>query len=324
MKKSLLLLASLSLTANALYADGNTNPFGKDVTVNEGSYVEDTNTIEILDINTAEACDISEISEGYPLDGIISAVGNDWLRLRSWPWGNVINSYPGGTSVKVLGKSGEFYLVDINGAQGYMHQNYISTSESEASGVDPIYPSNTKSGGALSMEEGIEASKNPKENKVSNNTTTAYTGNSSSSGNSAGAQAFVKAAEDYAQYVIDNGIQYGANVFSCSMFVSRALQNAGITTGSFWATDFVNGDRGCLGDTSKFEVIPFSEDALQEGDILISSYSASAGTAHSGIYYKGGTMEGYPGNPPILYTQPSRPLYCSNPGSVWQYIVRVK
>ena len=62
------------------------------------------------------------------------------MRLRSWPWGDVKASYTTGTPLNVLGESGEFYLVEINNQQGYMHKNYVSTADKAASGVEPYYP----------------------------------------------------------------------------------------------------------------------------------------------------------------------------------------
>jgi len=111
----------------------------------------------ILDVEVALASGITE-KEGFPKQGTVN-VGDSTLRLRSWPWGDVKGSYTTGSPLTVLGESGEFYLVEINGQQGYMHKNYVSTADKEASGVEPYYPGDTKSGGALALKEGIAASK---------------------------------------------------------------------------------------------------------------------------------------------------------------------
>ncbi len=133
-----------------------TNPFSEDKPVNATITVEGPS---IIDVDTAKAAGITAIANGYPKDGTVSGVEGTTLRLRSWPWGNVIGNYTNGTSVKVLGESGEFYLVDVNGTQGYMHKNYITTPDKAGSGVDPYYPGDTRSGGALSKEDGVKASK---------------------------------------------------------------------------------------------------------------------------------------------------------------------
>ncbi len=154
---------STSTSTGTSSSESANNPFAEDKDVNA------TNTIAaptIIDIDTAKICGIEEVAEGFPQDGTIVGVEGSSLRLRTWPWGNVIGNYSNGTSVKVLGISGEFYLVDIDGTQGYMHKNYISTPEKAGSGVDPYYPGDTRNGGALSKEDGVKASKDGAEGKV--------------------------------------------------------------------------------------------------------------------------------------------------------------
>jgi hypothetical protein len=113
--------------------------------------------VEIQDIDTAEVAEM-QIKKGFPTSGVVS-VGNSNLRMRSWPWGDVVGKYPTGTAVKVIGESGEFFLVEVNGRQGYMHRNYVSVAGETASETAPYYPGNTASGGALSLKEGVKASK---------------------------------------------------------------------------------------------------------------------------------------------------------------------
>ncbi len=110
----------------------------------------------IKDVDTAEAAGV-ETEKGFPVSATISCGSN--LRLRTWPWGNVISTHSSGTSLTVLGISGEFYLVDINGQQGYMHRNYISLPDKAASQAEPDYPGDTRDGGALSLAEGVKVSK---------------------------------------------------------------------------------------------------------------------------------------------------------------------
>ena len=143
-----------------MYADNSkatADPFSEE---NDIEVKEEKSTIKIEDIETAKICGIKEDNkdDGYPIEGTIAGVGDSNLRLRSWPWGDVIGKFSSGTSVKVLGESGEFYLVEVNGQQGYMHKNYITTSMQSASGEAPYYPADTRSGGSLSLEEGVKAS----------------------------------------------------------------------------------------------------------------------------------------------------------------------
>lgn len=160
-------------------SDEEANPFDDESTITPTAKAEAT---KIADVAVAEAAGITENSEGFPQNGILDALGGSTLRLRSWPWGNVIAQYSGGTSVEVLGESGEFYLVNINGTQGYMHKNFVTCGDKKASGIDPYYPGNTASGGALSLEEGVKASKDGAEGKVPSVSTPGATSGSSTPG----------------------------------------------------------------------------------------------------------------------------------------------
>ena len=144
--------------------DTEKSPFDGDTKITQEEKASGTPTIS--DLETAKVCGIEEVAEGYPKDAKIACTGGDHLRLRSWPWGNVIGTYSEGSGCKVLGESGEFYLVEINGTQGYMHKSYISTDDKEASGKAPYYPGSTRSGGALSLEEGVKASEDGAAGKV--------------------------------------------------------------------------------------------------------------------------------------------------------------
>ena len=137
---------------------------------------ETTATVNILDKETADEAKVK--TDGFPKEGVIEVIGG--LRLREWPWGPVVGEYPNGTAVKVLGESGEFYLVEINGQQGYMHKSYVSTPDAAASKVEPYYPGNTRAGGSLGKDEGIKASNDGSEGKRP--TTTGSEGTSGQTG----------------------------------------------------------------------------------------------------------------------------------------------
>lgn len=116
---------------------------------------EEESSIKINELSIAKVAGINKIKSGYPVKGTIA---EDNLRLRSWPWGAVVGKYSKGTSLNVLGESGEFYLVEINGQQGYMHKSYITTSKEPASLKTPTYPGNTRNGGYIMLEDGVKAS----------------------------------------------------------------------------------------------------------------------------------------------------------------------
>ncbi|MBQ2593710.1 MAG: C39 family peptidase [Candidatus Riflebacteria bacterium] len=174
-------LFNLSYAENIETAD---SPFkDSDVKVEKVS-----SDLKILDIETAKVAGITEIQKGYPKEGVLSGLGASFLRLRSWPWGNVIGQYYQGTKVSILGESGEFYLVEVNGQQGYMHKNYVSTNEKTAPGTEPYYPKDTKNGGFVSLQDGVDYSSGKKKETVVPTTSTNTTVTSDSNVNVGGKQ----------------------------------------------------------------------------------------------------------------------------------------
>ena len=166
--KKLLILLAFTMFSSLAYSES--SPFGGDVTIKdeEQSKIKDTSSIKIKESSIAKVAGIEKVKEGYPLEGKIV---QDNLRLRTWPWGAVVGKYSKGTSLKVLGESGEFYLVEVDGQQGYMHKSYISTSKEAASLKTPSYPGDTRNGGYIMLEEGVEASNNG-EKQLENNDNT--------------------------------------------------------------------------------------------------------------------------------------------------------
>jgi len=148
------LLITLLVALFPLFVYGAETPFAEGADVKIVNVVASTDYIK--DIDTAEAAGV-ETPEGFPVKGTVACGSN--LRLRSWPWGNVISTHSSGAELKVLGVSGEFYIVEINGQQGYMHRNYVSIPNNNASQVEPDYPGDTRDGGALSLDEGVKVSK---------------------------------------------------------------------------------------------------------------------------------------------------------------------
>lgn len=88
---------------------------------------------------------------GYPKTGVVSNPGaNQVLLLRETAStdARVLGYYRNGTSVKLLGESGSFYKVTVNGQNGYMMKKYIkvtgSTSGSTGSSTLPATPFTAK------------------------------------------------------------------------------------------------------------------------------------------------------------------------------------
>ena len=72
-----------------------------------------------------------------PSDGVEPAdftgyVTAHHLNVRMSPWGAVQTTIPNGTSVKVTGKVDDWYRIEFNGRERYVHQNYISQTSGGA------------------------------------------------------------------------------------------------------------------------------------------------------------------------------------------------
>ncbi len=62
-------------------------------------------------------------------DGYVTASA---LNVRSGPWGNIDDVLYNGDEVKVIGKDGDWFLIEHNGETKYVYMDYISQSEPSA------------------------------------------------------------------------------------------------------------------------------------------------------------------------------------------------
>lgn len=156
-----ILVALLATGVTAMYAEesGESSSAFSDTSVKVENTKEEakdeTAKVEAKEDETKSE-EEAKTEDGFPVQGTVQG---DCLRIRQWPWGPVMGTYNTGDAVKVLGKDGEFYKVEINGQTGYMHVNYISIPSAEASRVAPYYPGNTASGGYLDKDAGTQQSK---------------------------------------------------------------------------------------------------------------------------------------------------------------------
>ena len=265
----------------------------------------DSLKITISDTKTAEEAGIAEVQDGYPINGVVVA---NTLRLRSWPWGEVTGKYHKGQSLKVLGESGEFYLVEIDGRQGYMHKSYISTDKASASYAAPSYPGNTRSGGYISLKDGVQVSKTgiaPKSDSSSSSGST-----SSGSSNSAGSVNNISTADytgvtkvifDIVKKFCDANQQYVlgaahsknsgyATKSDCSgftgQFINKLSEMAGVNPvigNSFpTSTNYAN-SQYTTKVTGAFPP-PNPKDLIKPGDIFVMSKSSPSGYGHVGVF----------------------------------------
>ena len=298
------ILAASLIASPSLYS----GPFDENQEVSaletaDTSSVSTPESITITDTKTAEEAGINEVQDGYPINGVVVA---NTLRLRSWPWGEVTGKYHKGQSLKVLGESGEFYLVEIDGRQGYMHKSYISTDKASASYAAPTYPGNTRSGGYIPLKEGVQVSKTGKSQESSSNTGSSSTGSSNSSGSvnnisTADYTGVTKVIFDIVKKFCDANQQYVlgaahsknsgyATKSDCSgftgQFINKLSEMAGVNPvigNSFpTSTNYAN-SQYTQKVTSAFPP-PNPKDLIKPGDIFVMSKSSPTGYGHVGVF----------------------------------------
>ena len=274
------------------------------------SSVSDTSNITVTESKPEEKTsednnqDQKEVQDGYPINGVVVA---NTLRLRSWPWGEVSGKYHKGASVKILGESGEFYQVEIDGRQGYMHKSYISTDKVPASYAAPSYPGNTRSGGYIPQTDGTNVAKNT--NTGSTGSTSGSSDNSSGSSSSGSVNnistadytGVTKVIFDIVKKFCDANQQYVlgaahsknsgyATKSDCSgftgQFINKLSEMAGVNPvigNSFpTSTNYAN-SQYTQKVTSAFPP-PNPKDLIKPGDIFVMSKSSPTGYGHVGVF----------------------------------------
>ncbi len=263
----------------------------------------DTVKITITDSATAEEAGIKEVQDGYPINGVVVA---NTLRLRSWPWGEVTGKYHKGASLKVLGESGEFYLVEIDGRQGYMHKSYITTDKASASYAAPSYPGDTRSGGYIPLKEGVQVSKTGKTEGSNSNSGSSSTGSSNPSGSvnnisTADYTGVTKVIFDIVKKFCDANQQYVlgaahsknsgyATKSDCSgftgQFINKLSEMAGVNPvigNSFPTSTNYAKSQYTQKVTGAFPP-PNPKDLIKPGDIFVMSKSSPTGYGHVGVF----------------------------------------
>ncbi|MGM0599981.1 MAG: SH3 domain-containing protein [Candidatus Rifleibacteriota bacterium] len=65
-------------------------------------------------------------------------VGGSVLRVRTTPWGEIVDHLADGADIKIIGEKDDWYLISHNGQQAYVHKNYVDTPEQDASMQEPV------------------------------------------------------------------------------------------------------------------------------------------------------------------------------------------
>ncbi len=81
-------------------------------------------------------------------DAFVNTPGT-YLNVRSGAWGQIIGQLNHGSSVEILGKSGDWYQIKYKGKEAYVHANYITkTKPAGATPSTPAAGSTPASGGS--------------------------------------------------------------------------------------------------------------------------------------------------------------------------------
>ena len=112
------------LLANTPFEDskvsvGNTS--NSDLETADISVTESSSNTNNTNSNSDEAKDYKT-----PVNGVITASA---LNVRSCPWGDVMGYYHKGDQVQIIGKLGDWYKVNYNGKECYIHQNWVTTPD---------------------------------------------------------------------------------------------------------------------------------------------------------------------------------------------------
>ena len=105
-------LPLMMLLAIAGMADAAQNPFGSgDVKViNQAGTPADTIAFSAVDKGKSET-------------GVVEVATT--LNIRTSPWGDIIGNLKGGSKVTIIGQTGDWYKISVNGKTAYVHSAYI-------------------------------------------------------------------------------------------------------------------------------------------------------------------------------------------------------
>ncbi len=307
-----ILTASLIASPSLYSGPFDENTVVSDLETADTSSISDTANISVTESkpesNTSEDNnkERKEVQDGYPINGVVVA---NTLRLRSWPWGEVSGKYHKGASVKVLGESGEFYLVEIDGRQGYMHKSYITTDKVPASYAAPSYPGNTRSGGYIPQTDGSAIAKGTTSGSTSGSSS-GSTGSSSSGSSSSGSVNNISTADytgvtkvifDIVKKFCDANQQYVlgaahsknsgyATKSDCSgftgQFINKISEMAGVRPvigDSFQTSTNYANSQYTQKVTGSFPP-PNPKYLIKPGDIFVMSKSSPSGYGHVGVF----------------------------------------
>lgn len=191
-------------------------------------------------------------------------VSTDGLRVRKGPSTDTeeINSLKKNDEVEIIGQTGNWYKISIDGEIGYVSAKYIS---------DTKLPETTSRGGNTLKDEITEETEEVKQEETKEETpeTPSTSGTTGS--------AIVEYAKQYLQYkYVSGGASPGAG-FDCSGFTQYVYKHFGISLYRSSKDQIKNG-------------VAIEKSDLQPGDLVIFNNDANTAIGHVGIYVGDGNF----------------------------------
>ena len=222
-----------------------------------------TETTEPELTTTTTTTEPEETTTEMSKTGYVSAEG---LRVRKEPStdSEELDSLSKNDKVKIIGQTGNWYKIDLNGEIGYVSSKYIS---------DTRLPETTSRSGSLLKNETEENKKTTTEE--SEETTAQKSPEPETSG--ASGDSVVEYAKKYLGYKYVSGGASPESGFDCSGFTSYVYKNFGISLNRASKDQIKNG-------------VSVEKSELQLGDIVLFNNDANTAIGHVGIYVGDGNF----------------------------------
>lgn len=223
---------------------------------------------QTTDVTTKPEETITELNK----TGYVSA---DGLRVRKEPTtdSEEIDSLSKNDKVKIIGQTGNWYKIDLDGKIGYVSSKYISDTK--------LPEVTSRSGSTLknttSTQETIEQEETPKaEEQPAENTPEEATEPEPSTSGTTGAEV-VEYAKQYLGYKYVSGGASPVAGFDCSGFTTYVYKHFGISLYRTSTDQIKNG-------------VAVEKSDLQPGDLVVFNNDANTAIGHVGIYIGDGNF----------------------------------
>lgn len=206
--------------------------------------------------------------------GYVSA---DGLRVRKEPTtdSEEIDSLSKNDKVKIIGQTGNWYKIDLDGKTGYVSAKYISDTKLPES--TSRSGSTLKNAVATSTQETTEQEEAPKTEEQPAETTPAEVAEPAPATSKTTGAEVVEYAKKYLGYKYVSGGASPSTGFDCSGFTTYVYKHFGISLARTSSAQNKNG-------------VAVEKSDLQPGDLVIFNNDANTSIGHVGIYIGDGNF----------------------------------